>query len=147
MNTSDLALVDTNVLVYAADQNAKFHEPAKKLRDQGFQGKTPLAVTPQVLLEFYAVITDPARVQNPITPQEATAEVEKYLRSPAIEKIYPGDNILQSVIILAKKYNLSRQRIFDLYIVATMLTNNMTRIYTYNSTDFERFGELEVLTP
>ena len=50
MSTSNhCALVDTNVLVYAADTASSFHEPSRQLRDQGFRGKIPLVVTLQVL--------------------------------------------------------------------------------------------------
>jgi predicted nucleic acid-binding protein len=35
---SDLALVDTNVLVYAADTTAAFHDQAKQLRDRSIRG-------------------------------------------------------------------------------------------------------------
>ena len=62
MSTSnDRALVDTNVLVYAADTSSSFHEPSRQLRDRGFRGEVPLVVTPQVLMEFFAVITSPRR--------------------------------------------------------------------------------------
>jgi hypothetical protein len=57
MITSDeRALLDTKVLVYAADAGSPFHEAARRLRDRGFLGEVPLVVSPQVLLEFFAVI-------------------------------------------------------------------------------------------
>jgi hypothetical protein len=46
---ADLALIDTNVLVYAADTTAAFHEQAKQLRDRGIRGELPLAVSSQVI--------------------------------------------------------------------------------------------------
>jgi len=60
MNTSDnIALVDTNVLVYAADTNSPFREASKQLSDRGFRGEIRLVVTPQILMEFFAVVTSP----------------------------------------------------------------------------------------
>ena len=32
-------------------------------------------------------------------------------------------------------------------IVATMQANNIQRIYTFNNADFQKFSELEVITP
>ena len=47
MTTSNpLAMVDTNVLVYAADQLSPVHEHARQLLDDGFQGKVALGVSP-----------------------------------------------------------------------------------------------------
>jgi predicted nucleic acid-binding protein len=37
--------------------------------------------------------------------------------------------------------------VFDLQIVATMLANEVTRIYTFNAEDFQVFPELAVLKP
>lgn len=59
MITSEYALVDTNVLVYAADKTCPFHQSAKTLRDKGVAGKSSLCVCPQVLNEFFAIVTDP----------------------------------------------------------------------------------------
>ncbi len=38
-------------------------------------------------------------------------------------------------------------RIFDVQLAATMLANGVRRIHTFNRSDFERFPDLEVLTP
>jgi predicted nucleic acid-binding protein len=95
MSTSnDRALVDTNVLVYAADTSSSFHEPSRQLRDRAFRGEIPLVVTPQVLMEFFAVITSPRRVTTPRSPEEARAEVEKYARADNILKMYPDSTAL-----------------------------------------------------
>jgi uncharacterized protein len=147
MTTSELALLDTNILVYAADHASPFHEPSKRLRDQGANGTILIAVSPQILLEFFAVITSPKRVDNPRTKAEAIEEVEKYVQSEHIRKIYPGPDILTRVLTLLKKYEVTRQEIFDLHLVATMLSNDVKRLYTYNRDHFVRFIEIEVSTP
>lgn len=142
------ALLDTNVLVYAADAGSPFHEAARRLRDRGFRGEIPLVVSPQVLLEFFAVITSPRRVQTPRSPQEATTEMAKYMRSRRIRTIYPGLDILRRVLALhAQHPQVTRQEIFDLYLAATMLSNGITQIYTYNQQHFTPFQELTVLIP
>ena len=38
-------------------------------------------------------------------------------------------------------------KIHDLHIVAAMLGNGVSRIYTFNTDDFTPFNELTVLTP
>jgi toxin-antitoxin system PIN domain toxin len=149
MNTSnDRALVDTNVLVYAADTASSFHEPSTQLRDRGFRGEVHLMVTPQVLMEFFAVITSPRRVTTPRSSEEARAEVEKYARADNILKIYPDSTALERTIELLQRHpQVARQEIFDLFLVATMMANGITRIYTYNQQHFTRFAGIEVLTP
>ena len=149
MSTSDPhALVDTNVLVYAADTTSAFHESARQLRDRGFRGELSLVVTPQVLLEFFAVMTNPRRVTNPRSPQEAREEMAKYVQATSIGKIYPPADVMARILgLLADHPEVRRQEIFDLALVATMLSNGVTRLYTYNQQHFTRFPEIEVLAP
>jgi len=148
MTTSELALLDTDILVYAADETSAFHAPAKQLRDRGVQGDIPVAVSPQILFEFFAVITNPRRVAQPRSPQEAWEEMEKYRRAATLRKIYPGDDIVNRILTLLEQHpHLTRQDIFDCVLVATMQTNGVRRIYTYNRQHFTPFPDIEVLTP
>lgn len=41
MTISEIALLNTNILVYAADTTAAFHDPARRLRGRGVQGELP----------------------------------------------------------------------------------------------------------
>ncbi len=148
MTTSELALLDTNILVYAADETSEFHAPAKQLRDRGVQGDIPVAISPQILFEFFAVITNFRRVTQPRSPQEAREEMEKYLHANAIRKISPGEDIINRVLILLQQHpQITRQDIFDGVLVATMQTHGIRRIYTYNRQHFTPFSDIEVLTP
>ena len=48
---------------------------------------------------------------------------------------------------LLKRSAVTSNDVFDLQIVATMQANNIRRIYTFNTSDFQRFPELTVVTP
>jgi len=147
MTTSDIGLLDTNVLVYAADEASPFHHAATALRDKGFRGETPVCVCPQVLHEFFAVITDPKRVTNPLGQKDAQKEIEKYFYSKHIVKIFPEPEVMEKMFNLLTRYKVAAQEIFDLRLVATMISNNVSRLYTYNTEDFAQYKEIEVVTP
>jgi predicted nucleic acid-binding protein len=99
------------------------------------------------LNEFFAIITDPRRVRNPRDHEEALAEVEKYFRSKHILKIQAGPEIFEKMLELLKKYKIKGAKIFDLQLVATMLSSNITCLYTYNKEDFLCFEGIRVLIP
>ncbi|MFH1146074.1 MAG: hypothetical protein V1736_00010 [Pseudomonadota bacterium] len=63
-------------LVYAADERSPFHERSKDLRDRGLKGRISLCVFPQILAEFYAIVTDAKRVSN---PRSQESEIFLYL--------------------------------------------------------------------
>ncbi len=50
-----------------------------------------LYVTPQVLLELFAVATSPKRVTKPIKPEQAIEEITKYLKAENIFLYYCTD--------------------------------------------------------
>jgi hypothetical protein len=57
-------------------------------------------------------------------------------------------DIVTRWIALVQQHPISGSRIFDVQIVATMLGNDINRVYTYNTSDFMGFDdEIEVLTP
>ena len=147
MTTSEFSLLDTNILVYAADETSPFHRAAVLLRERGLRGEISLCICPQVLNEFFAIITDPKRVSSPIIQKEALLEIEKYFYSNNILKIYPAPQVIEITMDFLKRYEITKQEIFDLQLVATMLSNNVTRLYIYNQEDFLKFKEIEVLTP
>jgi toxin-antitoxin system PIN domain toxin len=148
MTISDApALMDANILVYGDQAHDEHHEAAKAIRDLGQRGELSLCVTPQVLNEYSAVVTNPRRVTHPLPPAEAMAQVEKYVRSRHIRKLYPGPGVHDRLRELFERRSVAGADIFDLYLVATMLENGIRRIYTFNTDDFAPFSQIEVLTP
>ena len=145
--SKEISLIDTNVLVYAADKTSKLHLGAKNIRDLGISGKKNLCICPQILEEFFAIVTDPKRVKNPRNPKEVIKEIEKYIKSRNIIKIYPKEDVMIHIISLLKKYDIKKQEIFDTQLVATMLSNGVRRIYTFNKEDFKKYKEIKVITP
>lgn len=147
MITSETGLLDTNVLVYAADEKSPFHQAASILRERGLKGEISLCVTPQVLTEFFAIVTDRRRVAQARVQDDAVQEVEKYVRAKNVSKIYSHPQTFDKSLELLKHYAVKGQAVFDLQLVATMLSNGVRRIYTYNAADFSQFREIEVISP
>lgn len=147
MTISKASLVDTNVLIYAADESSQYHKVSKELRDKAIRGELHLCVFPQIIYEFFAVITDPRRVANPRSHQEAVQEIENYYKAPLLLKLYPGPDVIDITIELLKRYEVRKQEVFDLQLVATMISNGIRRIYTFNHEHFRKYTEIETVEP
>lgn len=147
MTISKASLVDTNVLVYAADETSQFHQISRSLRDKALRGDIRLCIFPQILYEFFAIITDPRRVTNPRSRDEAILEIGKYYNTEQIIKMYPGPDVIDITIDLLKRYDVKRQEIFDLQLVASMLSNGVSRVFTFNHEHFKKYKEIEALEP
>ena len=124
-----------------------FHDKARAILEMGLRRELPLCICPQVLMEFYATITNPKRVTDPVTPEQAVAEVGKYATCSWLSTIYPKEEALNITLDLLKKYRVKRMEIFDLQLVATMLTNGVINIYNFNQSDFGQYSEIKALLP
>jgi len=49
------------------------------------------------------------------------------------------------LIALIGKYAISRQKIHDMNIVATMIDNNISHLLTYNVKDFRQINEIQLV--
>ena len=147
IDPTSLALLDSNILVYADQKEQPQYKAAKSLRDHALTGKITACISPQVINEFYAVSTNPRRVSAPLTVQEATDQIRRYAESEDLALIHPGPGIVGRALSLMENHPVSGSDIYDLYMVATMLENGITRICTFNTRDFAPFSEIEVLTP
>lgn len=147
MTTSDLVLIDTNILIYAADTTSSFHATASTILERGAGGVIPICISPQVLFEFFSVITNPKRVETAWTAEKAVRAMDKYYRAKGVGKIYPAPDAPRDVLDLLRTHEVKGRGIFDLHLVVTMLSNGVNRICTYNEKDFSKFSEVEVLSP
>jgi len=137
------SLLDTNVLVYAADASFPLHNAARAVRDHAVSERTKVRLCYSVLLEFFAVVTDSRRVGNPLSPTEAWHEVEAYLNT--FEVLYPDEGTFAQLGKLVDHYKIVRQTVFDVLIVAMMIQHGVKGIYTDNRRDFATFDEIKVL--
>lgn len=142
-----MVLLDTNILVYAANKNCEFHEIAVKIRDRVVSGELQGCVSLQNLVEFYSVITSPKRIEHPLTPEVSLEELNKYVRSENILKVGFSETALNILDNLVRKYKIIAQDIYDLKIVATMIANQADTIVTVNEDDFVKYSEIKVINP
>lgn len=143
----DLCLLDTNILVYATDIDSPFYQKDKDVRDNTHRGRIKGCVALQVLTEFYSVVTNPRKNKKPLSPVQARKEIENYLKSPTIFKIFIKATTIEKMVELAEKYETKGQNVYDLQLTATMLDNGVRKIYTANEKDFVIFKEIETVNP
>jgi predicted nucleic acid-binding protein len=139
--------LDSNILVYAINKKSPYYTSARTIVDTVNKGELRVCLSPQVLGEFYAVITNPWKLERNLSPQEAAGVIERFLLSDAVVKVYPKKSTLKLTLELVKHYQIMALKSFDAQIVATMLDNGVTTIYTVNEDDFAIFEEIKVVNP
>lgn len=71
-----MVLTDSNIVVYAADADTPQHESSDRVMQAGADGLIPVVLVPQVLLEFFNVITDGRRTPQPLSPSAAWQHID-----------------------------------------------------------------------
>ncbi len=143
----DLALVDTNVLVYALLPEAPQHAASRALLDRAADEGAGLCISLTVISEFLSVVTDARRVVPPRSPEDAAQVIEDILAQPGMTLLPIPSDIVERLVGLVRIHRVKGGSLFDFQIMATMLGNGLTRVYTYNRSDFEKVLGIEVLPP
>lgn len=142
------SFIDTNILVYSVDisiNNRSFHRASLQILRPSEQ--EILYLSPQILGEFYAVITSGSAVKNPITSTEAIIRIKRLCQMPNIKLLSVANNVHEKWLELLEINPVKGSQVFDIFHLATMLIHNIKRIYTFNDTDFNWYQDIEVIVP
>lgn len=144
---SEPIFLDANLLVYAFYPKVPQYSLARQVLDLAQNEDTRLCVSSQVLAEFYAVVTNPKRVDPALKSQAALRRIDEILSLPGLIVLPQPVDVVRRWVTLLHRHPVTRHRIFDIQLVATMLANGITRIYTFNIRDFKPFPEIEAIEP
>ena len=140
-------LVDTNVLVYAADRDAEHHIACRGLLEEWRAQMTPWHLSWNVIYEFLRVTTHPRVFRSPWTLNDAWTFVSATLASPGLSLLVPTErhaSVAADVIreVPALRGNL----VHDARTAILMREHGIREIYT-RDTDFHRFPFLTPIDP
>jgi toxin-antitoxin system PIN domain toxin len=140
-------VVDTNILVYAADEDSPFHRPCHS-RLQSWRGQASAwYVTWGILYEFLRVTTHPRVFRTPWPAARAWQFVEVLLASPALGVLIPTERHPAVAAEVFKDIpHLSGNLMHDAQTAVLMREHGIKRVYT-RDTDFHRFPFLEPVDP
>ena len=142
-----MVVVDTNVLVYAADTASAEQAQCRALLEDLRVRITPWCLTWGILYEFLRVVTHPRVFRRPWGTAQAWEFVEALLASPAVQiLVHTARHPAVVAQTLAEVPGLRGNLLHDAHTAILMREHGIRRIYTRDS-DFHRFGFLEVVDP
>jgi perosamine synthetase len=138
--------IDTNILIYAHDNSSPFQKQALHLLERIFEGGI-VAVAELSLREFYAVVTDGRKLNNPFSIDEAKDIVSDIYASSKFSVCSTNRETWLNSYELAGKYNVARYLMDDLLIALSLADSGAELIYTANIKDFEKFDFIQAINP
>ena len=142
-----MLVVDTNVLLYAADQDSEFHIPCRRLVEDLRQQPSPVFLTWSICYEFLRVSTHPRVFRTPWAPMDAWRFIDALMTAPGVSLLQATE---RHAAVLAQTLSefpdLRGNLMHDLHTAVLMREHGVSRICT-RDTDFHRFAFLTVVDP
>jgi hypothetical protein len=140
-------VVDTNVLLYAADEDAEAHEVCRARLEEWRRQSSPWFLTWGICYEFLRVSTHPRVFRRPWTALGARGFLDALLVAPGLAVLgsterHPG--VLRET--LEELPDLRGNLMHDLHTAVVMREHGVGRIVTRDA-DFHRFPFLTVIDP
>lgn len=142
-----MLLVDTNVLVDAANTDSELHGPCHAWLEAQRSQAAAWYTTWPVLYEFLRVTTHPRVMRKPWSVRTAWQFVTALLASPGLDILIPTDSHAEVAgEVLAELPQLTGNLMHDAHTAILMREHGIRRICTRDM-DFHRFAFLEVVDP
>ena len=142
-----MLVVDTNVLVYAADADSPYHHTCRDWLDRQRARPDAWYTTWSILYEFLRVTTHQRVMRRPWTAGAAWAFVAALLASRGLALLVATERHAQvAAQVLAELPNLAGNLLHDAHTAVLMREHGIRRIVT-RDTDFHRFPFLEPIDP
>jgi uncharacterized protein len=140
-----MMLVDANLLLYAANQAAPEHEPARAWLDQRLNGTVAVGLPWPSLLAFVRLATNPVVVRNPVTPAEAWRQANEWLSCEPATVPLPGAAHRTIVGGFLDAPWMTSRLVPDAHLAALALEHGLT-LYSTDG-DFAKFPGLKWENP
>lgn len=142
-----MLVVDTNVLLYAADEDSEFHVRCRRLVDDLRREPAPTFVTWGICYEFLRVCTHPRVFARPWSITAAWRFLEALFAAPGFGLLLPTPRhaaVLEQM--LAEMPELRGNLLHDVHTAVLMREHGVSRVCTRDA-DFHRFQFLTVVDP
>jgi uncharacterized protein len=140
-------VVDTNVLLYAANSDCREHDACLHLLERARNQSGAWYATWSILYGFLRIVTHPRVLTRPWETEPAWTFVKSLLSSPGFSILAETDrHELVVGEIISELPDLAGNVLSDLHIAALMREHGIATIYT-RDVDFHRFPFLRVIDP
>lgn len=142
-----MLVVDTNVLLYAADKDSEFHAACRSYLEKMRERAAPTYLSWNVCYEFIRVCTHPRVYRSPWTSSRAWGFISALLQGPGFGVLTATDRhseVLRET--LGELPDLRGNLIHDLHTAVLMREHGISQICT-RDTDFHRFPFVRVVDP
>ena len=140
-------LIDTNILLYAANADVPEHGKARSFLNAARRAAGRWYLTEGILYEFLRVATHPRVFAKPLEARQAMAFLQPVWSAPSFSLLTAGAE--HARLLSEELERLSHPAgnlFFDIRTVVLMREHGIRTVYTADH-DFRQFADIEVVNP
>ena len=138
-------LLDANVLLYSVDRSSRFHEPCAAWVSDAFAGSRRIGLPWQTIGAFLRIATHPRVFARPLSPDQAWATVEHWLRAPICWVPATSRDTARILGELVSDLDLRGNLVTDAQLAALAIEHGVAVVSA--DTGFARFPSVRWINP
>jgi len=138
--------IDVNILLYASDEASRFHQSATTFVDSCASGPEVFCLAWPTIMAYLRIATHPSIFAAPLTPDDATANIEALMKLPHVRVLSEDDHFWTVYREAGQGLVVRGNLVSDLHLAALLLQHGVRTLYTTDA-DFRRFTFLSVKNP
>ena len=139
--------LDTNILIYAANNRVPEHAKALELVNEMLANPDEWIISDQVLWEFYKALRHPKILEKPRSAAQAAAQIRFLREQSGVACCAYETACFADVISILEKPRFPYQRTHDTVLGMTLVKNGVKTFYTRNEKDFADIPFRSVINP
>ncbi len=138
--------IDANVLLYASDASSALHERALAFLRSCADGPELVYVPWTTVMAYLRIATHPAIFEQPLSPGEATANIESLLQRAHVRTLGEKDGFWEIYREVTEGIVVRGNLVPDAHLAALLIQNGVTTLWTHDR-DFRKFSGIRVHDP
>ena len=145
--TMSLSSLDTNILLYAANEDAPEHAVCATFLQHVIEESSDWIIADQVYLELYRALRNPKVMSHPLSPRQAASHLSVIRDEMGIMHCGYTSECWSGLIRNLEADDFPFRRTHDAVLTATLLSHGVKNFYTRNTKDFISAGFLKLINP
>jgi uncharacterized protein len=138
-------IVDANILLSAHNDADPRHPAARQWLEDALNGPTRVGLPWWSLTAFVRIATNPRAFPDPLTPEDAAAQVEEWMDAPRAWLAQPTDRYREVFLEVVRRHEVRGPLVTDAQLVALAIDHGVPLVST--DADFARFDEVQWINP
>ena len=138
--------IDANILLYASDRSSPLGDRAAAFLSECAAGTEVVYLPWPTISSYLRIATHPRIFANPLTPDEAMANVGALLDLPHVRPLSEEEGFWRIYRDVARLLPVRGNLVPDAHLAALLRQHGVRTLYT-NDSDFRRFTFLTVVNP